>query len=169
MRTIVDYDTLISRVRAARKLTASCQYLRQPDSFQMKKRQFLQTSLALPLLAAGWSRAQAQGVGVGAVVAQYAALVHAGYEDTLAGALERGRSRAYSAAVVVMRLHENGHREEVFRDEDLGAGYAWSSPQDALRHAVQCRAVHDMQCRAVSCCTCCAMLCHAGHAVLAMS
>ncbi|HWH73068.1 MAG TPA: imelysin family protein [Methylibium sp.] len=54
----------------------------------MKKRQFLQTSLALPLLAAGWSRAQAQGVGVGAVVAQYAALVHAGYEDTLAGALE---------------------------------------------------------------------------------
>ncbi len=55
-----------------------------------------------------------------------------------AGALERGRSRAYSAAVVVMRLHENGHREEVFRDEDLGAGYAWSSAEDALRHAVQC-------------------------------
>ncbi len=54
----------------------------------MDKRRFLQTSLALPLLATGWSRAQAQGVGVGAVVAQYAALVCAGYEDTLAGALD---------------------------------------------------------------------------------
>ena len=55
-----------------------------------------------------------------------------------AGALERSRSRSYTAAVVVMRIHDDGRREEVFRDEDLGAGFVWSSASDALRHAVQC-------------------------------
>jgi hypothetical protein len=64
--------------------------------------------------------------------------IDAGGYRIYAGALERGRSRSFSAAVVVMRLHADGRREEVFREEDLGGGYAWASAQDALRHAVQC-------------------------------
>jgi putative iron-regulated protein len=53
----------------------------------MNKRRFLHT-LALPLLAAGWPAVRAQSVGVPAVAAHYAALVHANYSDTLASALE---------------------------------------------------------------------------------
>ena len=64
--------------------------------------------------------------------------VDAGGFRIYAGALETPKTRGFLAAVVVVRLHGDGRREEVFRDEDLGKGYSWRVAQDALRHAVQC-------------------------------
>ena len=54
-----------------------------------------------------------------------------------AGAIERVRSQGYCAALVVVRQVADGRRHEVFRDEDVGAGYPWPSAQEALRFAVQ--------------------------------
>lgn len=57
----------------------------------MRKRRFLQT-LALPVVAACAGLARAQAVlSPNVVAAHYAALVHAGYEDVLAAALELQR------------------------------------------------------------------------------
>lgn len=54
----------------------------------MNKRQFLHT-LALPLLAGAWPVARAGAtINSTMVASHYAALVHAGYEDTLAGAID---------------------------------------------------------------------------------
>lgn len=54
-----------------------------------------------------------------------------------AGAIERGRSNGYCAALVVIRNHADGRRDEVYRDEDIGAGYPWPSAEEALRYALQ--------------------------------
>lgn len=53
----------------------------------MHKRRFLQ-ALAVPLLTSVAAASRAQSVNASAVAAHYGALVHAGYEDTLAGALD---------------------------------------------------------------------------------
>ncbi len=58
----------------------------------MDKRRFLQCAAAV--LAGAWRPLQAQTVDAGAVVRHYATLVHAGYEDALAGALELQRTVA---------------------------------------------------------------------------
>lgn len=63
--------------------------------------------------------------------------VDAGDFRIYAGALERKGSHTFCAAVVVVRQRADGYREEVFRDEDIGAGYPWPSAQEALRYAVQ--------------------------------
>lgn len=63
--------------------------------------------------------------------------IDAGDYRIYAGALERARSHAYSAAVVVVRQRADGGREEVFRDEDIGGGYPWPTATEALRYAVQ--------------------------------
>ena len=57
----------------------------------MDKRRFLQ-ALSLPAVALATRSLHAQAVTPGAVVAHYAALVHASYEDTLAGALDLQRA-----------------------------------------------------------------------------
>jgi hypothetical protein len=62
--------------------------------------------------------------------------VDAGDFRIYAGALER-RGGGYCAAVVVVRQRADGRREEVFRDEDIGAGYPWPNGEEALRYAVQ--------------------------------
>ncbi len=43
----------------------------------------------------------------------------------------------YGAAVVVMRRLRDRRLVEVFRELDLGQGYRWSSPDEALRFALQ--------------------------------
>lgn len=53
-----------------------------------------------------------------------------------AGALERPRQFGYVAAVVVVRLRGLKPRQEAFRDESLAGGYAWASPKEALRFAI---------------------------------
>jgi hypothetical protein len=63
--------------------------------------------------------------------------IDAGDFRIYAGALERLRTSAYSAAVVVVRLRADGCIEEVFRDEDIGAGYPWPTAKEALHYAVQ--------------------------------
>lgn len=63
--------------------------------------------------------------------------IDAGDFRIYAGALERRGGCGYCAAVVVVRQRADGRREEVFRDEDIGAGYPWSSGEEALRYAVQ--------------------------------
>lgn len=54
----------------------------------MRKRLFLQSLPALALLGSVPGASRAQAVDAGTVVAHYAALVHAAYDDTLAGAVE---------------------------------------------------------------------------------
>lgn len=51
-----------------------------------------------------------------------------------AGAIERPRQFGYVAAVVVM--HQQGQRQEAFRDENLAGGFGWATPAEALRFAV---------------------------------
>lgn len=63
--------------------------------------------------------------------------IDAGDFRIYAGALERTRAYGWTAAVVVVRTRADGGREEVFRDEDIGAGYPWASSHEALRYAVQ--------------------------------
>lgn len=63
--------------------------------------------------------------------------IDAGDYRIYAGALERVRSPAYTAAVVVVRVRADGLREEVYRDEDIGGGYPWPNAREALRYAVQ--------------------------------
>lgn len=63
--------------------------------------------------------------------------IDAGDFRIYAGALERKGNASYCAAVVVIRLRADGLREEVFRDEDIGAGYPWPNAHEALRYAVQ--------------------------------
>jgi hypothetical protein len=53
-----------------------------------------------------------------------------------AGAIERPRQFGYVAAVVVMRERGRSPQVEAFRDENLASGYAWTSPAEALRFAV---------------------------------
>ncbi|MBB5206046.1 hypothetical protein HNQ51_003377 [Inhella inkyongensis] len=54
-----------------------------------------------------------------------------------AGAIERAPGPGFCAALVVVRKAAKGQRDEVFRDEDVGAGYPWPSAQEALRFALQ--------------------------------
>lgn len=53
-----------------------------------------------------------------------------------AGAMERPRQYGYVAAVVVVRMAAGQPRREAFRDENLAGGFAWSSPAEALRFAL---------------------------------
>lgn len=43
----------------------------------------------------------------------------------------------YGAAVVVMRRLRDRRLVEVFRELDVGQGYGWSNPEEALRFALQ--------------------------------
>jgi hypothetical protein len=63
--------------------------------------------------------------------------IDAGDFRIYAGALERKGNASWCAAVVVVRTRADGLREEVFRDEDIGAGYPWPNAHEALRYAVQ--------------------------------
>ncbi len=63
--------------------------------------------------------------------------IDAGDFRIYAGALERKGNSSWCAAVVVVRARADGGREEVFRDEDIGAGYPWPNASEALRYAVQ--------------------------------
>ncbi|MFN4116000.1 MAG: hypothetical protein ACK4F7_05795 [Inhella sp.] len=63
--------------------------------------------------------------------------IDAGDYRIYAGALERARTHAYTAAVVVVRMRADGLREEVFRDEEIGGGYPWPTAAEALRYALQ--------------------------------
>jgi len=62
--------------------------------------------------------------------------VDAGDYRIYAGAMNRPNRYGYVAAVVVVRLRGGNGRQETYRDESLGGGYAWASPADALRHAI---------------------------------
>ena len=62
--------------------------------------------------------------------------VDAGDYRIYAGAVERPRQFGYVAAVVVVRLRGHSPKAEAFRDENLAGGYAWSSPKEALRFAI---------------------------------
>jgi hypothetical protein len=62
--------------------------------------------------------------------------VDAGDYRIYAGAVERPRQFGYVAAVVVVRVRGRLPRQEAFRDESLAGGFAWSSPAEALRFAV---------------------------------
>lgn len=53
-----------------------------------------------------------------------------------AGAIEKPRAYGYVAAVVVMRVRGDKPRREAYREESLAGGFAWSSPDEALRFAV---------------------------------
>jgi len=53
-----------------------------------------------------------------------------------AGAIEKPRAYGYVAAVVVMRVRGDKPRREAYREESLAGGFAWSSPAEALRFAV---------------------------------
>ncbi len=54
-----------------------------------------------------------------------------------AGAIERGLGEIYQATVVVTRLHDSGKRVEIFREDQVGGGYLWNCPREALRFAIQ--------------------------------
>ncbi|RVT88270.1 hypothetical protein [Inhella crocodyli] len=54
-----------------------------------------------------------------------------------AGAIERGVGSLFQAAVVVTKQQSSGKRVEVFRDDQVGGGYLWSCPKEALRFAIQ--------------------------------
>jgi hypothetical protein len=65
--------------------------------------------------------------------------VDAGDFRIYAGAIERPHRHGYVAAVVVMRQggpSGGGQREEAFRDENLAGGFCWSTPDEALRFAI---------------------------------
>ncbi|MDM4764615.1 hypothetical protein [Pelomonas sp. SE-A7] len=62
--------------------------------------------------------------------------VDAGDYRIYAGAVERPRAYGYVAAVVVMRVRGDKSRRETYRDESLAGGFAWSTPAEALRFAV---------------------------------
>lgn len=62
--------------------------------------------------------------------------VDAGDFRIYAGALERPRQYGYVAAVVVVRMPAGQPRRETYRDESLAGGFAWSSPAEALRFAL---------------------------------
>lgn len=53
-----------------------------------------------------------------------------------AGAMEKPRQFGYVAAVVVVRVRGKLPRREAFRDESLAGGFAWASPSEALRFAI---------------------------------
>lgn len=52
-----------------------------------------------------------------------------------AGALEAPRGLGYIAAVVVTRQRE-GRRDVAFRDDAISCGHRWSTPGEALDHAI---------------------------------
>jgi hypothetical protein len=66
---------------------------------------------------------------------------HEGDYRIFAGALEAPRGDGYIAALVVNRVNHGGtgagrgHRE-AFRDDSLACGHRWTSPEEALRYAV---------------------------------
>ncbi len=62
--------------------------------------------------------------------------VDAGDYRIYAGAIEKPRAYGYIAAVVVMRVRGDKPRREAYREESLAGGFAWSSPAEALRFAV---------------------------------
>lgn len=62
--------------------------------------------------------------------------VDAGDYRIYAGAMERPRQYGYVAAVVVVRMRGRMPRQETYRDESLAGGFAWASPREALRFAV---------------------------------
>lgn len=62
--------------------------------------------------------------------------VDAGDYRIYAGAMERPRQFGYVAAVVVVRMRGRLPRQEAYRDESLAGGFAWASPREALRFAV---------------------------------
>lgn len=62
--------------------------------------------------------------------------VDAGDYRIYAGAVERPRQFGYVAAVVVVRVRGQALRQEAYREESLAGGFAWSTPAEALRFAV---------------------------------
>lgn len=62
--------------------------------------------------------------------------IDAGDYRIYAGAIEKPRAYGYVAAVVVMRVRGEKPRREAYREESLAGGFAWSSPDEALRFAV---------------------------------
>jgi hypothetical protein len=66
---------------------------------------------------------------------------HEGDYRIFAGALEAPRGDGYIAALVVNRVNNHsagagrGHRE-AFRDDSLACGHRWTSPEEALRYAI---------------------------------
>ena len=62
--------------------------------------------------------------------------VDTGDHRLYAVALQRADGQ-YGAAVVAMRRLRDRRLIEVFRELDLGGGFGWSTPDDALRFALQ--------------------------------
>jgi len=55
-----------------------------------------------------------------------------------AGAVEAAADRGYIAALIVSRRQEGaGNRElEAYRDDSLGCGYLWPTPDQAISYAM---------------------------------
>jgi hypothetical protein len=64
--------------------------------------------------------------------------VDAGDFRIYAGAIEQAGCYGYVAAVVVVKkgLRTGEIPYEAYRDENLGGGFTWSTPADALRFAI---------------------------------
>ncbi|MBV8501774.1 MAG: hypothetical protein JO006_08655 [Paucibacter sp.] len=64
--------------------------------------------------------------------------VDAGDFRIYAGAIEKADCYGYVAAVVVVKkpVHTGERGQETFRDVNLGGGFTWSTPGDALRFAI---------------------------------
>ncbi|MCZ8257577.1 MAG: hypothetical protein ACK520_18240 [Inhella sp.] len=73
----------------------------------------------------------------------------AGDYQICAGAVERGLGAAFQATLVVTRIGCQGQWIEVYREDQVGGGFLWNCPQEALTFALE-RGKDVVMCRSAA-------------------